>query len=517
MKKQIIRSKKARYASLTAALTVMVVVVTVLFNAVTVAVVNRYSLFTPLIGKVTFDVTDDSYMLLEKAFDDAKKGSGKKTTVQIWFCDVEQTVNREDNVNFYLYHTVKDLAERFDNIQVRYLDIYTNPEPILPYTTVTDAETGEKMTLEVNANSVLVISDDYHRIYDGYDFFAYSSNTAEKPSAYRGEKKMTSAILQAVASKRPIACVLDNHGETFPDYELIQMLDDAGYSIVYTDLYQDEIPENCNLIVCYNPSSDLIADEVSAVSEKEILDDFLSKEGNSFLVFLDNSTPNLPNLEEYLSEWGVSAEYADNGRNGASLRYMVQDSTQSLTSDGYAIYASPVNANNQRFLTDSEYIVFQNATALSVVNKGYLDNQDGTYRNTAGTRTLYPLYQSSENSLAYSNGAVVDGGEMLLMSVTEQKNAKGYSYVGVVSSTRFSSQDYLQSAVYGNSDALLRLIGEVDRRLTTEGIAIQPMNSTKISTITTAQMLQWTLVLSLVPASAVSLVAVVVLVRRRRG
>jgi hypothetical protein len=324
--------------------------------------------------------------------------------------------------------------------------------------------------------------------------------------------------MHAIYEDPRIACLLTNHGEVSYDYELLSILDDAGYTVVYIDLYKDPIPATCDLIVSYNPNTDLVADDLSEFSEKEILDTFLSEDGNSFLLFLENGTPNMPNFESYIKEWGIETEYARNATTGVSHRYMVQDTSESLTSDGYTIYGHAVNAESNRFVEAvNEYVIFGSATALSVTGEGYTAQADGTYVSMSGLRTLYPLYRSGEKTLHWANGEVVDGGSCILMSVTEQKTANGSSYVGVVSSVDFATRTYLQSAVYDNGDVLLTLLEEIGDREAPTGLTIKPFISYDISIITTAQMLRWTIALALIPTVVITAVALVVLIRRRRA
>ena len=63
----------------------------------------------------------------------------------------------------------------------------------------------------------------------------------------------------------------------------------------------------------------------------------------------------------------------------------------------------------------------------------------------------------------------------------------------------------------------MRTFSNMGKELTTEGLIIKPFESTTISTVTTSQMLTWTLVLSIAPAALITLVAVVILVKRRRA
>ena len=523
MKKRFIRNKKVRYATVAATLTVMVILVAVLANAVLSSVIERYDLYTSLTPTLAFEVSEDCYKVLEEAFETQRQQDGKVPEIEILFCNLEESVKAEGSENYYLYHTALELAERFENIKLKFYDIYVNPTPLKPYTVSKNPLTGEDVETTINSTNVIVVSEGYHRVYSWTDFYVFEGEESTEPWAYSGERKLSSALMHAVDKEPRLACLLTNHGEVFYDYELPTILDDAGYTVVYLDLYklyQDEgtIPENCDLIISYNPNTDLVDDELSKISEKKILDEFLAKEGHSFFIFLENGTPNLPNFESYMQAWGIDTLYAQNATTGVDYRYMVQDTSGSLTSDGYTIYGYATTQEDNRFLDSAnEYVIFGDATALAVTGQGYTSRQDGTYVSMDGTRTLYPLYRTSDKATFWANGQAYGGGSCILMSLTEQQNAGGSSYVGVVSSVDFATRNYLQSAVYDNGDVLLTLFEEIDGRSTPTGLTIKPFASYDISTVTTAQMLRWTIALALIPAVTVFAAAAVVLIKRRRA
>ena len=235
-------------------------------------------------------------------------------------------------------------------------------------------------------------------------------------------------------------------------------------------------------------------------------------------MFVEAGTANLPNFESFLAQWGVSFDYFEDAETGKLYRYSVQDSAQSLTSDGCTVYGTAIETGHAaQIMNDPDTnAIFKDATALSVAN-GYVDNGDGSYTNASLDRTLYRLYQSSEGASCWANGVMRDGGEKMLMSLTEQKGAEASSYVGVVASARFVTEDFLQSAVYGNGDVMLRLFDGMGKEALPHGLRIKPFHSLEISSITTAQILYWTLGLSLTPAILTVGVATVVLIKRRRA
>lgn len=511
MKKHLIRNRKVRYGGIAAVLTVLVITVTVLTNAVFSSLATRYSWYKYMNPAANYDVTDDCYALLDDLFADHAA-----TKTEIIFCNTEANVQADDTQG-YLYHTARSLAERYpQNIKLTFYDIVTNPNTVRPYTTTLNPVTGETVETKLASTNVIIVNGDYHRVYELTEFFVFKDGNTANLWAYNGEKKLAAGILHAVEENPPIACLTNNHGEVFYDYEMVYLLDDAGYSVRFIDLYKEEIPEGCELIISYNPNTDMMEKgTLSQTSEAEKLDAFLSVAGNNFLVLLENGTPKLPNFEVYLEQWGVKFSYDPQGER--SYRYMLQDSANSLTSDGYTVYGAPMESgHSQTLLTGlSDKVVFKNATAFEN-SRGFISNGDGSY--TAGNRTLYSLYTGSNSAVCWANGLpVADGNDSILMSVTEQKGEGGSSYVGVVASVDFSSEEFLQSAVYENTDVMMRLFGIFGKEYTPEGLTIKPFASQDISTITTRQMLWWTIGLALTPTVIVTATAVVVLIKRRRA
>lgn len=511
MRKRIIRSKRARYGGMTALLTVLLVAVVVLVNVLVSTLAERYLWYTSMLGTSDYRVTETCFNLLDATL--AKQDE----KVKIIFCDTEEGV-KESSTTSYVYNTAVEIRDRFpDRVELEFHNIWLDPDSVRQYSMTFNPTTAEDVQTTIKATSVIIAGTDYSRVYDHSEFFVFENGNSSNLWAYNGERKLAAGILHAIEDDAPIACLTSNHGEVFYDYELLYLLDDAGYSLRYIDLYKDPIPDGCTLIISYNPNSDLtVSDGVSSVSEIEILNDFLSVSGNSFLVFLEDGTPSLPNFESFLQDWGVDSLYSED-ENGNRFRYIVQNASQSLTSDGYTIYGDAVSkgTSGEWLLGLNRKTVFKNATALRAAN-GYVNQGNGSYVN--GNRTLYGLYESGSGAVAWANGKPVDATQSMLMTLTAQTNAAGgQSYVGVCASVDFASEDFLQSAVYGNTDTMMRLFTVLGKENTPEGLTIKPFETKGISIITTAQMWRWTVVLAAVPAVVCITLGTVILIRRRRA
>jgi len=363
---------------------------------------------------------------------------------------------------------------------------------------------------------VIVSHGSYYRVYDLMEFYAFAEGDSSQLWAYKGERKLASGILRALNPNGAVVGITNNHGELLSDYELLYLLDDAGYSIRHFDLYSENIPENCDLIVSYNPNSDLtVTDGSSDISEVDKLNAFLSEPGHSYLVFLGNASPMLPNLEDFLASWGVETLYSK--QDGRFYRYRVMDTKESLTSDGCTVYGQmkTSGAGSEMLSGLSGKTVFQNATALRASN-GFAPNGDGSY--SKGNRTMYGVFTTGDGATSWANGQAVGGSGAILFALTEQKNADApSSYVGVCASTEMLSEEFLQSAVHGNTDTMMQIFETVGKQNTPKGLKIKPLESDKISVVTTAQMWQWTLILAMTPAVVAVTAAMVILVKRKRA
>ncbi len=514
MKRFFSRSRKAKHARVAVILTALVIVVTVLANAVVGTLASRYGWYTSLDVRGDYQISEQCFTLLDQAFADPTASTEPITFI---FCNTEKEILK-DSMMAYLYSTTTVLEGRYaDRIDIQCYDVVLDPTKVKPYMTGTNPLTGEEKENNIQNTSVIVTCGDYYRVYSMTEFFSYKDNDTSTVWAYNGERKLVTGVLHALNTDKPIVCMTDNHGEIYYDYEFLQLLDDAGYIISYLDLQTEPIPEGCKLIVSYNPNSDLVTDEMSAVSEEAKLNEFLAKDGNSFLLFVESGTADLPNFDSFLSEWGVSCNYFEDTEADRRYRYSVQDAAQSLTSDGCTVYGTAIGTGHSaQIMSGSDRAIFKDATSLTVAN-GYVDNGDGSYTNASLDRTLYRLYQSSESASCWANGVQRDGGEKMLMSLTEQKSANASSYVGVVASAKFVTEEFLQSAVYGNTDVMLRLLDGIGKEDLPQGLRIKPFHSLDISTVTTAQILYWTLGLSLTPALLAVCVAAVVLIKRRRA
>jgi hypothetical protein len=478
----------------------------------------------------------------ENGYNESDAGYKENLWIYINFCDVEDNIEAEAT-QFYVLGIARELQQAFPKtIKLNFINIWENPTAVDKFKTST--------LTSIYSTDVIVEFGTEYRIYSLSQLYVIGED--DKPWAFNAEKRLASAILAVTKSETPVACVTINHGENLKDYELLYQLQDAGYTINSIDLIRQDIPEDCDLLVTYNPISDFLNDDdveegVTDISEIAKLVEYLSSdEGNSYMVFLSPDAPALPHLEEYLSEyWGIEFQ-RNTTAQGNTYSYKVKDAEQSLSSDGMTVVGqySTVGAGadltaDMRKVAYPSKVIFKNAMPIKYsFDTIYYDDENddsknhwyGFKYNNGIARSVYDIFTSTGNAVAMANGVEVakatelEPFKLMTLSIqlrNEQEDSYGYdfasnnSYVLACGSVDFAAKSFIQSSTYGNSELLnsaLQIMGKDSIAITLKFV---PFADSTIDSLTTAEANQYTVVLTTVPSVIILAVGIFVLVRRK--
>lgn len=555
-------SRKLRYGGVTLALTTLILAVVIIVNVIFTALAQKFLWYADLTPELLFTLSDNCVDLIangddtyEQSFSPIEmvdKARAEKRAadpsfkdedlmIRVIFCD-DPDAWEETTSSRYVYETAKQLEAKFPNyISVENHNVIWNPSAVSKY------------GIYVGTTSVIVEFGTEYRVRDVRSFYTYSDSTSTEPWAYNGEKIFASSILAVTRAESPVACLTTNHGERLSDTELLTTLDTAGFQVQELNLSTDEIPENCRLIVVFDPQTDfLVRDGFSSdVDEIDKLDRFLD-EDNSLMVFMSpDLTSPLQNFEAYLEEWGVSYDRQKTEEAGQTTYhpYIVRDTTQSLTVDGYTIKGEYYTKGGEgaqltydmtNEVVNPPMMVFRDAMSISFSElyspEHYVDEESGvTYDyavyNVDGTyRKVYDVFTTGENAVAMANGQQVAKASAVnplkLMTVSTESRMvvenetlgtgmNETSYVIACGSTDFASQSLLQSNSYGNSTFLEYALRAIGKEPVPVGVKFKPFGDYTIDTITTSEATQYTVVLTVVPALLALGSGIFVIVRRK--
>ena len=477
--------------------------------------------------------------------------------IEITFCDERDVINASETTRYVLY-TALTLEKKFpEQVEVSFVDAERDPSLVQKYKTTA--------ATRIYASNVIIEFGTEFRVCSLNYFFATDEESGET-IAYNGEKTFSNVILALTYAESPIACFITNHGERTDEISALRALvDRAGYEVRDIDLEREEIPENCRMLICYDPETDFRAFGnlgEGGVSEIEKLDAYLDK-CYSFMLFVDADTPTLPSLEEYLEEWGVTVSRGINAE-GKSETCVVRDTVSKLDKDGYSLIASYATAGLGASITDDmrsvgypAKVIFPNATAIEMSDTysyAYGESGDASSSelsamlgesSTTGTVTSYRYGEYYKNGVqryfddvfVASAGAVTEiGGEQYeittagnsfrlmtlsseerILQETNSLTSTDRSHVCVFASTEFASDELLESAAYGNADVLTSTLRIMGREVAPVSLELKWFKQDTVSTdaYTVGGYVTAVCCLALIPAAICFGAGIYVTVRRK--
>ncbi len=563
--------RKMGYGARSLALIAAVLLAVILLNVGMTAISQGFLWYGDLSADDIYTLSDVAVTRLGDTLDkvnlDRREKGQEDVKVDIIFC-ADPDMLKANTLMRYIYYTALNLQKAFpDTIEVSAVDVWSNPSAV-------DAYRSNSYSTIYQSN-IIIASGSEFRLTNAKTYFTYNTDATadEEPWAYNGEKKFVQFITAVTKAEAPVCGITYNHGEPFDpnasreeqEYgELLNVIENAGYEIQFLDLEKDDIPEDCRLLLTFDPQTDFKTAKQSElnVSELKKLNDFLDN-AYSFMVFVDADTPKLQNLEEVLAVWGIKFDrYAPDKQVLGNYQVVSDVSVDSLGLSVIGVYETEGTGGsvteNMQDVGGSPKVVFGNAMPISYSDSYeqtfvLADEENGTgaftyghyYRNSH-SRAMYDIFRASATSYAQ---AVKDGevltdengdpirdtyGNYKLMTLTSENRTigegKGYttvneaSYVVAVGSTEFASDGILTSRAYGNTDLLLETLRAIGKEVVPVGMDFKTMyvdemtqssSSTGEEYYTEKGNITWTVVLTLIPAVCFAAAGIVVLVKRK--
>ncbi len=565
--------RKLRYGSLSIVLTALVIAVVIAVNAIVSMLVQRYTLYIDLTPDYHFTISEDCFDLigkidaedgvdtpiemLDKFRADNKKYNAdngltagmdgykdENVKVNILFC-LERDTLLASSTSEYVVRNAEELQAKYpDHISLEFVNGRRNYSRLSKYL----YSNTEKIGLE----SVIIECGTEFRIRSIESFYVLEG---EAPVGYNGEKAFASSILAVTRAETPLACYTVNHREQFPESNsfdangnkiipFLASLEDAGYKTQGIDLEKEDIPEECRILVIFDPKSDFLAgnDGISNVSELDKLDDFLA-DRNALMVFMSpesyDGADGFENLEGFLAEWGLAF------RRDGDDPYIVRDTSASIGMTNSAAVvgqfaenplASGWTASMTSNTTSNPKVVFPNSVALTYANgynRAVIENEtDETKSYTIGysatyNRTVFDLFVTSENAKAWAGdreiAAATKTDPLKLMAISVQTYVEqehlgaleDSAYVMLCGSTDFATDTAINSNGYGNSDFLLAAFQMSGRDPVPVGLKYKEFANYAIESIEAGEATQYTIALTLTPIIVTLAVGIFVIVRRK--
>ena len=519
MKKSVFKSKKFKYGGSAVALTVIVIALVLILNVVVTSLAATNSWYSDLTGASIYSISDAFEKELDKILNPE---GGEKKYVNIVIMMDEDRFSVNSAYANYVYHTIKQIEKKFDNVRLVSKDIVKNPEEKTRYQlNEADAIYTTDVAIELaDANGNPVI-DRAPKRYSLENFFTWMSSTNESTGqttkniyAYNAEVAFLSAISRLVNfADRPTAYYLQGHGEPTLEQasDWVDLLDKIGYNVKAINLSYEDFPyesgtkHNSDVLIINAPIYDLLAptsENPDMVSEAKKIREFLQTNYGNLIVMENSSTPKLHALEELLSEWNLGY--------GSS----VTDNAHSVSgSNGVKIFAdySELNAKNimargllSRIIdtkTSESYpdAIFDSAKAVIVKNDENGDGMSDTRTNNTdgqlvalesgdhGTYALLPSYKTAE-----CNGEKGSVALAAFSRVVWDKNDSNGTYSCVFC---FGSSNFVDPQIPINNSIMNMVFSYINRNesVSYDNIGMKKFDANGLS-VSTSAATAWTVV-----------------------
>lgn len=181
-------------------------------------------------------------------------------------------------------------AEYSDHIKVTYKDPVLYPSVLTTYDTeenniVIKCDATDKTT-KVAFSDIIVTSTSYY------------GSTYE--TSFDGEGQLTKAIDYVSNENNKLIYTISGHGESNLGKNISGLISKSNFNVKSVNLLVDNgIPDDCDMLICNQPTKDLADDELKLLRE-------YMENGGKMTVVLADTTTKTPNFDALMADYGIS-------------------------------------------------------------------------------------------------------------------------------------------------------------------------------------------------------------------
>ena len=181
-------------------------------------------------------------------------------------------------------------ADYSDHIKVTYKDPVLYPSVLTTYDTeenniVIKCDATDKTT-KVAFSDIIVTSTSYY------------GSTYE--TSFDGEGQLTKAIDYVSNENNKLIYTISGHGESNLGKNISGLISKSNFNVKSVNLLVDNgIPDDCDMLICNQPTKDLADDELKLLRE-------YMENGGKMTVVLADTTTETPNFNALMADYGIS-------------------------------------------------------------------------------------------------------------------------------------------------------------------------------------------------------------------
>ncbi len=511
-------TRNLKYGSLSVAVTVIFVALIIIVNVIATSLSGVYGWYTDMTASGIYSLSDAFKAQMEEIL--TPEEGGDPVHVNIVLMAEEDYFKGYSVYSNYLYHTIQELVEAFDNFHLVAYNTTIHPELAEKYKmTALDTPALDDIVFELADENGVALENSPAKKYTARSFFISDSESGNVVG-YNAEAKFLSAVaLLTGKTEKPTAYYLQGHGEpTLAEAsDWTNVLELAGFNVCEINLAEEDFSadrHDDDIVIINCPKYDLMS--TTSFSEVKEIRDFLGSAYGNMIVVEDANVPTLPALEGLLSEWGL-------GFGGSVIddKHSVSSSGAAKVIADYAETYNP-NAETQPFSGQILKKLFGTKSNLPITlfstpkEVKVLDDSEivKAMNGSVSSFSLLSSYNTAQTS--DKNGTVT--GSVSLLGVSRmiwELNSDEISYVVALSSQDFLSGEYESSCA--NRSIMFALLNLMwDSSVSFSDIDYKEFDYSSL-TVSTAQANTWTIVGVVAIPVVMAALGIYVYVRRRHS
>ena len=416
-------SRRLKYGSAAIAFTAVFIALVVLVNLIFTRLDDKYHFSIDLTSTDIYEIGDTTRSLLADL--------DEPVTIN-FMLPRDQLIESSNNNAVVL--CAENYEREFDNVSIVYHDIVKDPNEFENLNYYID------LGYTIETTTIIVESAESYKYFNVASCFV----TAESDNSlygFKGEARLTSAILTVTSGSSPVATFTTNHGEESSP-ELEEMLDYAGFEVKKIDLSKEDIDPATEILVINNPQKDFSGLYTSEEGQKTEIDKVVAylDSHKDIMLFVNAGTPRLPELEDLLNEWGVGIRHDS----------LISDTEQSTTNDIHELIA---NYAGESYGLAMHKSVSEIDNPLKTVV--YYATPLESLITEEGSRKVDPVLTTFDTAyITDENGEKQSGVYNLMLLSSKSDYVEGdylYSHFLVCGTTQFCNTEYIGESAYGNS------------------------------------------------------------------
>lgn len=505
------KSNLLKRGSLSVVYTIVFVALIIAVNLVVSSIAGSVNLNVDLTAEEFISIGETSRKVLDSL---EEKGELEATIYLLADRDQYDTAGEASKVKgINLLALVRDLCEEYQftykGIKVEYKDLNRDPEWATKYNQITNTT--------LTQDNVIVEGKYHARVLTLNSFFMVDSESGAYVG-FNGELRLTTALLQSCLAEKQLITFTKGHNE--PDQladgeactDLSYLLVNAGFEVREVDLSTAPIPEETKVLIINDPTQDFTNEEIDKIADYTKATN--TENFNNLVVMVDDKTPALPNLSDYLEEeWGlgykanhqVSHPTANFNTNPLDLSAKVVGDI--AEPDNSAAYQLIKNLLNVRVVMPSSVELYTKPTGTKddYIVETVLTTDDGaTSTYVSGGTSVegkFPLMLLSANS------DYVD-----LKDENSTNQVRMYQYVMLIGSTDFAGS--VNDVKFGNGSLMLSALRTMAVERYSLDIDYKAINDVALAIETDVATRLGTIICAVLP-SLILVAGLVVFIRRR--